>query len=192
MDCPECVPSPWWHLFDSSPFMPRYLCGDWPAWMVNAWVLPSLLICGLYLTVAVWQFRRYLAMKGTDYPRWSALTVGLLFAGCAGGHLCNAAAFHWPAYRFFVAWDWLTLFASVAGWHGLHAQDRWNQGKYRRALTADEEKRYYLAHAESEKLDKQRLRIQVTVTETENEVLKQKLVAAETELGRLRLQLGGA
>ena len=91
-------------LFDSSDFVTRDRCGDFPQWMVNAWILPSVGLFLLYvgvacvLAVVFWQPRPVTS----GFPRWALPFVSAFFIGCGGGHLMNALAFHWPAYRLFI------------------------------------------------------------------------------------------
>ncbi len=195
-DCPECVPSPWWHLFDSSPFMPRYRCGEWPEWLIWAWVIPSVLLFFTYMAVAVWGIRKWSRMRGTDFPRWTALSIAMLFSACGVGHAVNASSFWWPGYRFFIAWDWYTAFASAYGWYGLRKVYRYNEEKRLRALTADDEKLHYVAYVDSEKHAKEKLQIALRMTESERDAARDRLATAQLEndmlRARLGLQLGGA
>ena len=118
-DCPANS-SPWWNIFDASSYVTRDNCGVWPQWQIVSAVIPSVSLFILYLFVgvslmAVWR------MSSRDEHRHTKglVSVALFFVGCAGGHLHTALAFHWPAYRFFIVWDWGTLIVSAFGVWGL-------------------------------------------------------------------------
>lgn len=114
-------------FFDTSPFLPRDCCGQFlPAtrWL---WVAASVGLFVAYLSTAVLvdRFRAFALTRHPGFPRWSLPWVCLFFVGCGGGHLEDALAFWWPAYRFFMLWDWFTLVVSVGGFFGLRAAYRW-------------------------------------------------------------------
>jgi len=128
--CPDCEPSPWWYLFDATAFMTRDRCGDFPAWLVALWVVPSVLLFLAYTAIACRKWWTALAMRGTTFPWWASLTVGGFFVGCGVGHLGDALAFVWPAYRFFAFWSCYTAVVSLVGVWAIVRLSRWQEWQW--------------------------------------------------------------
>lgn len=95
-----------WKLFDSSDFVTRWNCGQgWDPYLAWSSQIQDLVFAVSYFFIALgllplWKFRR----TQTDQPAphmafWFALFILL----CSATHLCGFLAFHWPAYRLFVA-----------------------------------------------------------------------------------------
>lgn len=166
MTCLDCEPSPWWHVFDSTAYLTRDHCGDWPAWLVWAWAVPSLAIFALYMGIAGSKVRLYRRMRGTAHPRWASLSVAAFFVGCAGGHLANALAFRWPAYRLFVLWDWYTLAASAVGFFAIRRLLDWQVAEHGAARTAERLAAETAATLDAAERKAERYRIALTQAET--------------------------
>lgn len=187
-DCPDCaaaVTTPWWHLFDSTPWVPRDLCGAWPAWLMYTGIAAALCIAAIYFGVFVWEMWTARSMRGTDYPRWAAISIGLFFLGCAGGHLWDAVAFRWPAYRLFVCWELYTLATSVVGLFAFRRVTTFVIAQYR-ALAAERRLRAAAEAAIGD--ERERAAALVRAAQAEAAHLKIELSQSQTELTILRMQ----
>lgn len=114
-------------LFDTSTFVTLAHCGTWPDGYVTVWVCASACLFVLYAFIAVTHFvaRRHVRHTRSDLPTVWVPLIGLMFVGCAGGHVMNALAFTWPAYKLFVVWDVLTVAFSALGAIGMYRIVRW-------------------------------------------------------------------
>lgn len=140
--CLECAAaaSPWWHIFDTSPYLTRDHCGDFPPFMLTAWFIASIGLFVLYTTIAVLEVGvwRRLRRSHAGFPHSSLLWIAAFFLGCGGGHLMNALAFRWPMYRAFVIWDWYTLITSIVGVYGVWRVAKWKVESVTFAAVRDE------------------------------------------------------
>lgn len=117
--------------FDTSSFMPRINCGNWPEWLVGSWVVPSVGLMVLYLLIAAFLLMFYARSSRTTFPRRWLPWIAASFVGCGGGHAMNALAFLWPAYVAYVLWDWYTLVVSVVGTVGVWRIKVWGREQIR-------------------------------------------------------------
>jgi hypothetical protein len=101
-------------LFDASPYMPRYRCGDWPEWLVDLARWSDISIGLAYVGIScslLWLWHR----RRRDIHAPHILVMFFLFIIlCGWTHFNDALAFTWPAYRFAALVKALTATASAA------------------------------------------------------------------------------
>ncbi|MBX9579974.1 MAG: PAS domain S-box protein [Gemmataceae bacterium] len=86
------------NLFDASDFVPRWACGNWPAWLGWLFVAADGLIGLAYLGIPV--LLVVIARRRPDLPfRRLFWMFGLFIVGCGTTHLLDAVMFWWPGYR---------------------------------------------------------------------------------------------
>lgn len=98
------------NIFDASSFMPRFMCihRDW-----NLAILYAIPNIGIWLGYSIgFTYVWILLSKKTAYKNLNFLpTLFLLMAGffffCGGTHFNDVIAMIWPAYWFFVIWEWI-------------------------------------------------------------------------------------
>lgn len=128
--CVDCRPEVvWWRVWDPSPFVPRLECGNWPDWLVAAWLVPSVGLLLLYWAIAAFLVVLWRRSRGRAYPYHHLPWIAAFFVGCGGGHVMNALAFVWPAYQLYVLWDFYTLATSLVGACGIWHIVRWARGQ---------------------------------------------------------------
>jgi uncharacterized membrane protein len=98
----------WWWLMDTSDYVPRHLCGNWPDDLRRAsQVFDGLIFAAFVLiplcAVALWRQRRN-AMGGM----WRLLVLAAFVLTCGVTHLNEILVFDWPAYRWFIFWKLIT------------------------------------------------------------------------------------
>lgn len=86
-------------LFDASDFIPRASCGDWPSWMIAAYVTCQIVFGIAYAIIPAamflfWRQKRH----AIPYPSVQLLFVAFISL-CGLSHWLDAAMFYWPAYR---------------------------------------------------------------------------------------------
>ncbi|MBX9622319.1 MAG: PAS domain S-box protein [Gemmataceae bacterium] len=85
------------HLFDASPFVPRWACGNWPAWLGWLFIASDVAIWLAYLGIPV--LLVVIARRRPDLPfRRLFWMFGLFIVGCGTTHLLDAVMFYWPGY----------------------------------------------------------------------------------------------
>lgn len=112
-------------LCDGEAFSPRWVCGAFEGGLGWVSIATSLLLALAYLGMCGLMSRQIRRAVAASLPTWPLLCSCLLFLACAVGHLFAALAYFWPAYRLFVAWDVLSLFATLPGLLGVLAMYRW-------------------------------------------------------------------
>ncbi len=100
-------------LFDTSPFVPRANCGEWPDWLIALAVLSNVGIAISYYLIPINLYRFY-AKRADDYQSsWIILLFVIFIASCGTTHLVDAMMFRWPMYRFLVLLDLFTAIVSL-------------------------------------------------------------------------------
>lgn len=85
-------------IFDTSHFLTRRQCGDWPWSLIWTHAIADLAIWAAYMVLAgcclVWAFAR------RDYPQVRMVTVlfSVFIFACGLTHAMDALTFVWPAY----------------------------------------------------------------------------------------------
>lgn len=183
--CPGCPGTPsLFAPFDDSAFMARIYCGNWSDWLVTGWVTASVGLLLLYWTIAVMFALLWWWAKGSNFPRGRLLWIAAFFVGCGGSHVMNALAFVWPAYVFFILWDWYTLVVSFVGTWGVYGLLQWVRS---RIYNLEEQISQETTHAEEEKnradqLEKEveeKNRAQLKTLEDRERILREKETACE-------------
>lgn len=117
-------------LLDADVFVTRHHCGAFTPGLVFWWCFASIGLWVTYTAIAGILVRFWLSAaqpieRSRRFPSWTLLPIAGFFLGCAGGHLKNALAFTWPAYRFFTLWDCLTLIVSAVGFYAVWSIYTW-------------------------------------------------------------------
>jgi hypothetical protein len=89
-------------ILDTSQYVPRGSCGDWPAAMRSVWVAGNLLVASAYFVIPfyLWAFRR--ESRGVLQDRRGLVAQFAAFILLCGlTHLTEVAVFWWPAYRLY-------------------------------------------------------------------------------------------
>jgi PAS domain S-box-containing protein len=107
------------HLFSTSGFPPRWLCGTWDPFTGWFYILSDLAIWAAYFTIPILLFYFVRQRQDIPFPRIFVLFAAFIFA-CGTTHLADAIMFWWPAYRlsgtiYFATAviSWVTIFALV-------------------------------------------------------------------------------
>jgi chemotaxis family two-component system sensor kinase Cph1 len=100
-------------LFDTSEFVPRTECGNWPAWLVQLAVLSNLMIALAYYIIPILLATLYFKKRKNLPKSWMAvLFAGFIFL-CGTTHFIDALIFKWPIYRFLIVIDFITGVVSL-------------------------------------------------------------------------------
>lgn len=94
--------------------MPRSQCGPWPLWMVLASNFSNSLIAAAYFYLTYSIFRFWLRKREVLPYAWVLIGFQAFIFTCGLTHVCNVLAFHWPAYRLFLAVDIVCAALSLA------------------------------------------------------------------------------
>jgi hypothetical protein len=99
-------------IFDASGFVPRTHCGNWSAGLAFLSQASDLAVAVAYFAIPtslgiLWRKRR--GLPGV----WVVLLFVAFITLCGLSHVCQALAFHWPAYRLFVLVTALTGLVSL-------------------------------------------------------------------------------
>lgn len=120
-------------LADSSHYMPRGSCGDWPDVLRSAWVYGNAVIAAAYFAIPValmvlWVKRR----QDIDHP-WVLVAFAAFVSSCGITHINEVIVWWYPAYRMFtvavVACAALSAFTAMtlpSVVHALINQPTWN------------------------------------------------------------------
>lgn len=116
-------------LFDSTSWVPRGQCGDWQGGLDFWFVAFNLGIAAAYLAIPAGLIDVWVAKRDKLVKPLVLVLFALFIVLCGMTHVLSALAFWWPAYRFSVLVDGLTMLASagtaVYGWYvGEHVK-RW-------------------------------------------------------------------
>ncbi len=102
-------------LFDTSPFVPRWHCGDWDEGLGLTLIRSDIAIWLAYVLIPIGGYR-YAKRWGLFSDRSTCWAVWLCIAFvflCGLTHLLNAVMFHYPLYRLLAAVEVLTAGASL-------------------------------------------------------------------------------
>ena len=103
----------WW-LLDSSPWVPRGACGDWGPWLPLVYRVSNWLIALSYFAIPLSLVHLYRRQRANLPSPWMLLCFVVFIVACGLGHVADAFAFVWPAYRLFTLVDVATALVSVA------------------------------------------------------------------------------
>jgi chemotaxis family two-component system sensor kinase Cph1 len=90
-------------LFDTSPFVPRWLCGSWEPWLGNMVIWSDWAFFAAYMGIPwiIYYNSRRWGMMGHPAPRWlTFLFMGFILL-CGFSHAIDAIVFYVPVYRLF-------------------------------------------------------------------------------------------
>lgn len=104
-------------FFDTSGFIPRGICGNWPMWIRILNQSSNLVIALAYLAIpaALIYFARKFPQRfrgGQQLLSGAWWTAAFVFL-CGLTHFCEFLAFYWPAYHFFTMVLFATAIVSV-------------------------------------------------------------------------------
>lgn len=86
-------------LLDTSGFLPRSHCGNWPDWLVTLTVACNCVFVASYYWIPLCLFWLWRKKRGVlPSPKILLLFVAFIFL-CGTAHLMDALMFSWPAYR---------------------------------------------------------------------------------------------
>ena len=97
-------------LFNYQQYMPRFHCINQDITLAWLYALPNI---GTFITYSLCFTRLYYLLSkkavraGVNSFNYLMLLYGLFFFFCGGTHLMDALALVWPAYNFFVVWEWI-------------------------------------------------------------------------------------
>lgn len=102
-------------MFDTSRFIPRADCGNWPDYLVWEAVFANLGFALAYFMIPLyflylWQQRRKSWGRATG---WGLLGTAAFVLVCGIDHINAALAFKWPMYFFFTHWSLFAAFLSL-------------------------------------------------------------------------------
>lgn len=112
------------HLFDMSPFVPRSHCGlGWDSFTILADNLANGLVFAAYIAIPLGLIVMHVHMRRIrlfgELPRWAMLSFAAFILFCGFAHFWEIVVFKYPAYRFFILWNWLTAIASWVAVYGI-------------------------------------------------------------------------
>lgn len=135
-------------LFDTSRYVPRQACGDWPGALMWADHIGNILVASAYFVIPIllmiglkWFGRKnewtqedtntWTSTSGalSHIPWWVIPSFALFIFFCAIGHLFGILVFYWPGYRLFIVWNvgtGLVSWLAVAGlWFAAKRLSTW-------------------------------------------------------------------
>lgn len=100
-------------LFDTSKFITRNHCGDWPLWMEYLYIISNILVAIAYfaipfMAIILWKYKRNDVARG-----WILIIIAFFIFFCGLTHLADVLVFYWAPYRFYALIDFLTAIFSV-------------------------------------------------------------------------------
>ena len=100
-------------LFDTSPFVPRAYCGEWPTWLVILAVGSDFVIAIAYYAIPFVLISLYRRRKTYLPKSWILILFALFIFGCGTTHLIDGIIYKWPHYRLLILTDVLTAGISI-------------------------------------------------------------------------------
>ena len=104
------------NIFDSSEFMPRFLCLRQNFDLSLLYSIPNIgtwIIYSFGFSIIWYIMRKKSAYNKLNYLPTLFLLMSIFFFFCGGSHLWNAVAFIWPGYYFFAVWEWCQFFVAL-------------------------------------------------------------------------------
>lgn len=106
-------------LFDTSPFPPRWSCGEWPESLGWTHIAADSAIFVVFLAIPM--MLAYFVRQRRDLPfPWVLILFAAFILVCGIGHLIEAIIFYRPIYAFAGMWkvviavvSWVTFFALI-------------------------------------------------------------------------------
>ena len=104
------------NIFDASHFMPRFMCINKDTSLMLLYVLPNIGIWLVYSFGFAWLWMTL--MKKSVWAKLPFLPLlltlmAMFFFFCGGTHFNDAIAMVWPAYWFFMIWEWIQFFIAL-------------------------------------------------------------------------------
>ena len=98
------------NIFDVSIFMPRFMCINHDKVLAWLYVVPNLhtfLTYSFGFTLIYQLLKRKAEIAKLPFFPTLMWLYTIFFFFCGGTHFFDAIALWWPAYRFFILWEWL-------------------------------------------------------------------------------------
>jgi hypothetical protein len=95
-------------LFDSSGFMPRWMCGGWDDALVNVNIAANFIIFLSYISISINSFLLWSLVHNKLSKTWIVVAFSLFVGACGITHLNDVIVFWWAPYRFFTVCDAIT------------------------------------------------------------------------------------
>jgi hypothetical protein len=147
-------------VMDTSVFVPRANCGDWPTWLIEITTLSNTIVAFAYMVIPLGLLDFWRWNWGYKEARNLLLCFSLFIVLCGWTHANEVLVFWWPAYRFFALITLLTALASLATAYLLPMQIafilRRESPEKLQQLLEEREKAFRAVQWEREKLEKLR------------------------------------
>ena len=98
------------NIFDSSLFMPRFMCINKDSNLAVLYSLPNIgtwLVYSFGFTYVWFLLNTKVAFKKVNFLPTLLTLMAIFFFFCGGTHLNDVLAMTWPAYWFFTIWEWI-------------------------------------------------------------------------------------